>query len=207
MRKALPTLLLSILAVGYPLAVYFGLQFMQPRFIGLLLLALFGLRLLISRNAWSQRPASATIKPLLPVMLLAMFCALGAVFLNSHASLRLTPAFINYASMILFAISLRRGPPMIERFARIAEPGLDELGVRYTRQVTKAWCLFFFCNGSVALYTAVYSSLEIWTLYNGLLAYGLMGLLFAIEYLIRRRVRHRASRRAGAGSVESEPAP
>jgi uncharacterized membrane protein len=55
--------------------------------------------------------------------------------------------------------------------------------------VTQVWCLFFLCNGGVALYTALYSSLAFWTLYNGLIAYVLMGLVFAIEYGVRQLVR------------------
>ena len=191
-RASWPVVALSVIAVAYPLAVYFGLQFMQPRLIGLLLAALFGMRLLFSFKSPSSRP-TVTVKPLLPIMLLAMICSLGAFVLNNHALLTLTPAFINYTSMITFALTLRRGPSMIERFARLTEPKLDAAGVRYTRAVTKAWCVFFFVNGSMALYTAFFTSMETWTLYNGLLAYLLMGVFFAAEYLIRRRVRGQVS--------------
>jgi len=37
---------------------------------------------------------------------------------------------------------------------------------------------------------------EIWALYNGLISYGLMGLLFAGEWLVRRRVRARIDAKA-----------
>jgi uncharacterized membrane protein len=49
----------------------------------------------------------------------------------------------------------------------------------------------FVLNGSLALYTAVAADIEVWALYNGVIAYVLMGLLFAGEYLVRRRVRRR----------------
>ncbi len=51
--------------------------------------------------------------------------------------------------------------------------------------------LFFCLNGSIALYTAILADLDLWALYNGLLAYIAMGVLFSIEYLIRIRVRNR----------------
>lgn len=184
MRRALPVLLLSLLAIAYPLGVFFGLQFMEPRLVGLLLAVLFGLRILFSRDRLSK-----TVRPLLPVMILAMLCSATAFALNSPASLRLTPACINFASMVVFALTLWKGPPMIERFARFEDANLNDRAVAYTRCVTKAWCLFFFVNGCIATYTAVYSSLEVWTLYNGLIAYGLMGAFFAVEYLVRRRVK------------------
>jgi uncharacterized membrane protein len=76
---------------------------------------------------------------------------------------------------------------MIERIARIREPNLPDAAVRYTRIVTEVWCLFFVLN-AVALYTALAADIEVWALYNGVIAYVLMGLLFAGEYLVRRRV-------------------
>jgi uncharacterized membrane protein len=78
---------------------------------------------------------------------------------------------------------------MIERFARLQEPHLSETAIRYTRQVTIVWCVFFVLNGSIALYTALFCEMKTWALYNGLIAYVLMGALFAGEYLVRLRVK------------------
>jgi uncharacterized membrane protein len=79
----------------------------------------------------------------------------------------------------------------VERLARLQQPDLPPQGVRYTRRVTQVWCGFFIINGSIALITALWSSFAWWSLYNGLIAYVLMGLLFAGEYLIRRRTQKR----------------
>lgn len=76
---------------------------------------------------------------------------------------------------------------MIERLARLQQPDLPAKGVLYTRRVTQVWCGFFIINGSIAFITAVWASFELWSLYNGLIAYLLMALLFAGEYLIRIR--------------------
>ena len=78
---------------------------------------------------------------------------------------------------------------MIERVARLREPALPTAAVSYTRKVTIAWCVFFLLNGAIALYTALWASLEAWTLYNGFIAYLLIGLMFGVEWLIRRNVR------------------
>ena len=91
--------------------------------------------------------------------------------------------------LAVFAISLRYPPSAIERLARLQEPDLPESGVRYTRRVTQVWCGFFIVNGSIALATVLWASDAAWALYNGLIAYLLMGLLFAAEWLVRRRVR------------------
>ena len=53
------------------------------------------------------------------------------------------------------------------------------------------WSVFFLCNGLLAAALTLWAPLSWWTLYNGLIAYGLMGLLFAVEWLVRQRVRGR----------------
>ena len=80
---------------------------------------------------------------------------------------------------------------MVERLARLREPELPEVAIRYTRKVTLAWSVFFFCNGLCAALLTLWAPLSWWMLYTGLISYGLMGLLFAIEWLIRQRVRGR----------------
>jgi uncharacterized membrane protein len=66
--------------------------------------------------------------------------------------------------------------------------------VRYTFRITQIWCAFFLINGTLAAYTALFTSRAAWALYNGLIAYLLMGALFAGEWLYRRW-------RFGMGSV------
>jgi uncharacterized membrane protein len=77
---------------------------------------------------------------------------------------------------------------VIERLARLREPDLPPAGVLYTRRVTQIWCVFFIVNGAIALFTALHGDMQIWTLWNGLLSYFLMGTLMAGEWLIRRRI-------------------
>jgi uncharacterized membrane protein len=96
---------------------------------------------------------------------------------------------INVILFILFGHSLVYPPSIIEQIARIREPELPPSGVAYTRKVTIVWLLFFVFNGSVALATAIHGDVAVWSLYNGLIAYLLMGALFLVEFLIRRQVR------------------
>ena len=53
--------------------------------------------------------------------------------------------------------------------------------MRHTRRVTQVWCAFFAANGLFSLYTALYWSREAWSLYNGAIAYGLIGVLLVAE--------------------------
>ena len=103
--------------------------------------------------------------------------------------LKLYPALINAVLLVVFAASLAFPPTAVERIARLSEPDLPPSGVAYTRRVTQVWCGFFVLNGALALATALWMSDRAWALYNGLIAYGLIGLLFGVEWLVRQRVR------------------
>ncbi len=174
-----------LLTVSYPLAVYFGLQYFEPKIIGLVIALLFILRMFVLRN----KLGALSRRQLYPVFILGFACAMIAGVLNEQSYLKLIPVLINMAFLVCFAYTLKWPPSMVERIARMTEPDLPQAAIAYTRTVTIVWCLFFIVNGSAALYTALFSSLEIWTLYNGLISYLLMGLLFAVEYLVREQVK------------------
>jgi uncharacterized membrane protein len=173
------SVLLWLLTLAYPLLVYFTLTRFQPRYLALLLLAIALARLGGGRRdvlAWTTAGAALTL-------------ALSAGWLNQAMPIKLYPVLVNALMLILFALSLRHPPSVVERLARLQEPELPPHAVAYTRRVTQVWCGFFVVNGSIALFTAVYASTATWALYNGLIAYVLMGSLFAGEWLVRRRVR------------------
>ena len=93
--------------------------------------------------------------------------------------------------LALFGASLVRPPSAVERLARLSDPDLPPVAVVYTRRVTQVWCVFFALNGGMALATALWASDAVWTLYNGFIAYVLIGALAGVEWLVRRRVRGR----------------
>ncbi|MGE5493000.1 MAG: hypothetical protein ACM31P_17135 [Actinomycetota bacterium] len=182
--------LANVLAIGltlaYPVAVYFGLDAIGPRGLGLLLLAVLVLR------HWQSARRFASDVQNSEWMVFALLAGLAASItaLGSEALLLLYPVAVSLCLLLVFGSSLFRPPSVIERIARLSEPDLPPEGVRYTRQVTKAWCAFFAMNAAVALAT-VFSSREAWVLYNGLLSYLLMGAMFAGEWIIRGRIRRR----------------
>ncbi len=122
----------------------------------------------------------------------------GLTFIDADLAMRSYPVLMNVAMLMIFVRSLLRPPTIIERLARMVEPDLPTSGVRYTRSVTWVWCGFFVLNGGAALWTVLGASLEVWALYNGVIAYILMGLLFAGEFAVRRVFKSRAS---GSGSA------
>ena len=97
----------------------------------------------------------------------------------------LLPVFVNGVLLFTFAITLLYPPSIIEKIARTMSKDLSPSEILYCRKVTLIWSLFFLLNGCMALYLTFYASLEAWTLYNGVVAYVLMGLLFLHEFLYR----------------------
>jgi uncharacterized membrane protein len=171
--------ILGGLLLLYPLAVYFGIQYLQPWEIASLLLASLILRLAITRTS------SKSFSPLL--ILLGIVYCIFAMWSNNLITLRFYPVMINFGLLTVFVSSLFYPPPVIERLARLQHPELPEQGIKYTRKVTVVWCLFFMINGLISLTTAIWSSFEWWSLYNGFISYIFMAVLMGVEYWVRIR--------------------
>lgn len=183
----LVTLLLGCLVAAYPLIVLCGLQVVPVYYLGLFFIALAVLRLWLfhSNKRWQILPLLLTV--------ILILVALYAVLSGQPMWFRFYPVAVNGTLLGVFFVSLWRGEPMVERLARLSEPDFPDVARPYTRKVTIMWCCFFVFNGLAALYTALYSSFEIWAWYNGVLAYCLMGLLFAGEWLVRRQVQRKVN--------------
>jgi uncharacterized membrane protein len=67
--------------------------------------------------------------------------------------------------------------------------------VRYTRQVTGAWALFFGLLATTILASYVFAPRAIWSLFVNLIALPLIALMFIAEYALRRRLLPDSDRR------------
>ena len=185
--------ILILVVAAYPLAVYFGIQYLSLGYLLAVLLAVAGLRLLLMPT--QKAAAGGRLGAGALAAILAAVCA-ASWLRGDSAGLLWYPVLVNLVMLGVFAYSLTQPQSVIERLARLQEPELPPNGVRYTRRVTQVWCIFFVINGSIAAATALAADLDLWTLYNGLIAYLLMGVLLAGEWLVRMRVRARANEMA-----------
>lgn len=184
MMQILLKTIIAMVVILYPIAIYFGLQHFEPKLIALLLAALVVTRSFVARGKLFQ-----AIKGLWIVVLFAGLAIAGlSYFLNSTLGLQLYPAIITTSFLAVFGYSLYSPPSIIERIARIQDPDLPAAAIPYTTKVTKIWCLFFIFNILASLYTVFFTTIEIWTLYNGLISYVLMGTLFLAEFIYRKLV-------------------
>jgi uncharacterized membrane protein len=178
-----------VLAV-YPLLVYVGIGRFGARGVAALLAIVCVLRLVLLRRRGQG---------VLDAGHLVLLCgggvllAVASFVLGSEAAVRYYPVLVNGVLLVVFAASLASPPTVIERIARLRDPELPPAAVAYTRRVTIAWTVFFAINGSIALYTAALAPLTTWALYNGLIAYVLVGAMLcgelAIRFFVKARLR------------------
>ena len=176
--------LVKILPICYPVIIYLGLKYSAPGVVGAGIAGLILLRILLQK----KRPNPEVLKPLIPLAGLIILIFFINLFLNQELIIRMYPVIMNFGFFLLFVGSLFRPPSMIERFASMTENKISTELKQYTCKVTIVWSVFLAINTAISIYTVIFSSLEIWTLYNGFIAYLLMGLLFSGEYAIRLRI-------------------
>ena len=176
-------ILLAAAFVVFPLAVYF-LPETTPRsaLVGMFG-ALAGVRALMAQQLTQSQRA-------LLLGAIAAFCLL-AFSGPDLLVLKTYPLLINLAGAGFGLYTLSHPPSAIERIARATGMTVDAAGSRYTRGVTKLWVVILLLNGLAAAYTALFCSTAVWSLYNGLLSYCLIAVVFAAEYAYRGHYRRR----------------
>ena len=166
--------------LAYPLVILCAWHWDNPRVVGCLLFALL----------WLQRwggtgTVAASLRRLTAVdwcvAALLNVASVAIVLTGSEMLLRLYPSLVNLGLLVAFGATLVRGPSMVEKFARITMPDPPPHVIRYTRRVTQVWCGFFVLNGAFSVYTALCWPREDWSLYNGAIAYVLIGALLVGE--------------------------
>lgn len=119
----------------------------------------------------------------LPVIALTFAC-LGWIS-NNGTWLLVLPSATQGSFGLAFLRSLR-GTPLIEHFARMVKPELGAGELAHCRLWTKIWGGYLLVLAAIGLGLARWASLAVWTVYVGVIAYVLVGVLFAVEYVIRK---------------------
>ncbi|MDR0494531.1 MAG: hypothetical protein LBG95_02735 [Treponema sp.] len=121
--------------------------------------------------------------------------ALGALCLiaNSSIILKFYPLLMSLLFLAAFGYTLFFPPNMIFRFAAMQDKSIkgsvNEQRINaYCRKVTLVWCSFFILNGGIAAWTIFSGSDVLWSVYNGGVSYILTGVLFAGEFIVRKKV-------------------
>jgi uncharacterized membrane protein len=113
-----------------------------------------------------------------------VFTGLGWVF-NSGTWLLILPSATQATFGLAFLRSLS-GTPLIEHFARMMKPALSAAQQAHCRRWTAVWGIYLLVLAAIGLGLARWAPLAVWTAYVGVLSYVLIGVLFVIEYVIRK---------------------
>lgn len=111
-------------------------------------------------------------------------CVIVIFYFKRLTPLKFYPPIVNFAFFLLFFSSLFMKETVIQKMARAMKPNLEEIELRYTRNLTYVWCVCLFLNFAVSVLT-IFLSDKIWLFYNGFLSYFFIGTIFIVEYVVR----------------------
>lgn len=95
---------------------------------------------------------------------------------------------INASLALMFGRTLRPGHrPLVTTIAAMAHDQMSPELLRYTRQVTVAWTLFFVANALVSTLLFVFAPIEVWSVFANILSMPLVGAMFLVENEVRKR--------------------
>ena len=204
MKKFLKALFYVIAAV-YPILVFTLLVVfkVETKILSLCIIALAAAFFLSATGSkkTSDKKGALDWKPLLSsVLFLAagLFCFIT----GKDIFLKLYSVVISATLLVVFGSTLFLKPNIIFRFATLADKSIvgssyENQVKLYCRNVTIVWCCFFILNGTASFLTSFADKLfglseedarKVWAVYNGGISYVLMGLLFVVEFIIRKLV-------------------
>jgi len=164
--------------IAYPFLTYLA-YVGQQRSVALLLLGCALIYLCARTLAGKKRIAS--------ILALAVLCVLAAFVPQASVPFFLLPILINLLLAWFFARTLAAGrEALITRFARLGHQPMPDEVVKYTRQLTWVWTIFFLVMAAVSAGLVAIQAHAAWAWFTAVGSYLCIGLLFALEYGYRR---------------------
>ena len=132
-----------LLWLAYPLVIFFGIQYLQPRYVALLLAML----LIIRWRNEAKNLLSGMSKIYVTVFAALLLAVVLTTITNNETLLRLYPALVNAGMLFIFGYSLKFPPSIIERFANTTtDPAIAPIAaaVMPSTKASNAGCLPYF---------------------------------------------------------------
>jgi len=178
-RNGLAAILLAA-SLAYPAAVYYGRSAVPPLTFVAAAVLLMTLRIVTLDVPAAREQRGLLIASAVALVILAV--------LDPPVAAKTYPVVMSAAVAAVFGMSLAHPPSLVERYARLRHAELPPEGRVYCRAVTMVWTAWLSLNALVALVLALFGSDAAWALWTGIIAYVIMGLLFAGEFALRRVV-------------------
>ena len=151
-------------------------------------LALAPITVIATILAWRTTPPA--IAALLSASLAGLIVGLWPVLRQNYPLINLVQDSSVYG-LLGFTFGRSLLPGRVALCTQLADKEHGPLSVpevRYTRQVTAAWTLFFFVITAASILLFVSAPLRIWSLFINFCVLPLVGAMFIAEYQIRRRI-------------------
>lgn len=116
--------------------------------------------------------------------ILFTFAIITLFHFTKFGGLKFYPVVVNFCIFWLFFSSLFTKETIIQKFARLSEGELHPKTLSYTRNLTYVWVFYLLIQFLISFAT-VFMSDFVWIIFNGCLSYILLGVFFAIEYVVR----------------------
>ena len=146
--------------------------------------------LLLAVLAMMGQPGLRLVAALLLVIVAALYWSAWPL-VAQHAGLLfwLQDMALLLALLSLFGRTLLPGRvPLCVKFAQAMHGELSAEHARYARQVTWAWTVFFGLLALVSTALFFLAPLAVWSLYANFVVLPLIGIMFIVEYQVRKRV-------------------
>lgn len=173
MLKQLKSVLIGLVFIAYPVIIYILISGGFPW---------LGVAIVVGLLFSKFRQRTGELHTV--IGLLFLVAVAGYVFGPEFIS-KMAPLMIHLTLFFIFWGSLKT-TPVINQFARLDFPVLPAEIEKHCRKLTMVWAAFFAMNCIICIALALYDDHRIWTLYNGLIVYLLIGMLVVGEYLWRR---------------------
>jgi uncharacterized membrane protein len=170
------------LVVAYPLLVHISLVFNLPKLLFVAPLVFltgafwYGL---ITRNklAWLVFAALCSAILLIEYFGLTLYL------------LYLPPIVLPLLMLYIFGRTLTKGrEPLITAIGESARGPLSPAMRHYTRRLTQLWCLVFMIMAFWSAILPLLEQRELWSWFTNIINYGLVGVLFVGEFMLRKKV-------------------
>lgn len=179
----MPTLL-TLLLLSYPLVVHMSI------YAGHVVWAVYFLAVLLSLPLVYSLVRGRV--PGVGLGVLALFSVFLVVVVASEQAetmVKAQPTLIYAVFFVLFASTLTRGStPLISRFAVLIKGTVPQQVLDYGRWATIAWASFFIIMALISLLLSLTAPLEVWSWFANFLSYIFIGLMFVLEFTVRRWV-------------------
>jgi uncharacterized membrane protein len=179
--KTVLSIISALSIVASPWVLYFTLTHHNVGIAAIMLVAWVIVRTIPVLMSAKQEQRRAALQ--LPAI--ALFFALLGWISNNGTWLLFLPSATQATFGLAFLRSLS-GTPLIEHFARMIKSELSPGEQAHCRAWTRVWGIYLLVLAALGLVLARCATLAVWTVYVGIVSYVLVGVLFAIEHVVRK---------------------